>query len=458
MKSVLKGEQIFEERPFTHILDHSQQGRRCHYCLERSEHLKKCTACGFLRYCSLTCQRCDWPVHRKECPCLKQVSPNVPLDSVRLMLRILIRTQLLEKEDHSTTETVWRRSFNDLMSHIDEIQEDPGRSQQFVQIVYTLRGLCQGQLDLPPVKQLMEVFGRVTINSFTICDGDLQSVGVGLYLGASYLDHSCQPNAVVSFQGQKLMVRALMDIPEVSPSNIFISYTDQLSFTEDRQRQLKEQYYFSCQCTRCQDNSLDRLMKSFVCPVPTCTGAVCRTEVGELLPCGSCGMNSYDESYRRKVEETFHHLIQDLQQIEQAKKAKDLDKVLSLCQKCLHPDTVSVLHSYNLLHVQALDRGLDVAIDLELWEQALSYGLQLIPLYIKVYPAASPQVGLLLLKVGKLELYLQRLEHALQHLQQGESIIRITHGRFHELYRQLSELISQCTDELRTHMEHSKPS
>ncbi|KAK3588645.1 hypothetical protein CHS0354_038877 [Potamilus streckersoni] len=455
MKSARKGELIFEERPFTHVLDHSQQGQRCHSCLERSEHLKKCTACGLLRYCSLACQRCDWPIHRRECPCLKQVAPNVPLDSVRLMLRILIKTQLLEKEDQSTTETVWRRTFHDLMSHIEEIQVDPSRSQQFAQIVYTLRELCQGQLDLPPVTQLMEVFGKVTINSFTICDGDLQAVGVGLYLGASYLDHSCQPNAVVSFQGQKLMVRALRDIPEVKPSNIFISYTDQLAITEDRQRQLKEQYYFSCQCCRCQDISLDRLLKSFVCPVPTCTGAVCRIQVGELLPCGSCGMNSYEESYRRKVEDTFHHLIQDLQQIEQAKKAKDLDKVLSLCQKCLNPDTVMVLHSNNLLHIQALDRGLDVAIDLGLWEQALKYGLQLIPLYIKVYPSGSPQVGLLLLKVGKLELYLQRLECALQHLQQGESIIRVTHGRFHELYCQLSELIDQCTDELRVHMEHS---
>ena len=33
--------------------------------------------------------------------------------------------------------------------------------------------------------------------------------GIGLYLGASVLDHSCQPNAAVVFQGKEIIVRCI---------------------------------------------------------------------------------------------------------------------------------------------------------------------------------------------------------------------------------------------------------
>jgi len=36
---------------------------------------------------------------------------------------------------------------------------------------------------------------------------DLQSVGTAVYLGPSVLDHSCQPNAVATFEGTRLCIR-----------------------------------------------------------------------------------------------------------------------------------------------------------------------------------------------------------------------------------------------------------
>lgn len=38
---------------------------------------------------------------------------------------------------------------------------------------------------------------------------DLQPVGIGLYLGASVIDHSCVPNAAVIFHGKDIVVRAI---------------------------------------------------------------------------------------------------------------------------------------------------------------------------------------------------------------------------------------------------------
>lgn len=47
------------------------------------------------------------------------------------------------------------------------------------------------------------------VNSFSICTQELQSVGTGIYLAASVVDHSCKPNAVVTFEGTTLYMRAL---------------------------------------------------------------------------------------------------------------------------------------------------------------------------------------------------------------------------------------------------------
>lgn len=45
------------------------------------------------------------------------------------------------------------------------------------------------------------------INSFNICNQDFQCIGTGIYLAASILDHSCEPNAVAIFEGTTLNIR-----------------------------------------------------------------------------------------------------------------------------------------------------------------------------------------------------------------------------------------------------------
>lgn len=54
----------------------------------------------------------------------------------------------------------------------------------------------------------------MVINTFTIPDEELQDIGSGLYLSPASLDHRCEPNAVVTFQGTSLLVRAVDDIAD----------------------------------------------------------------------------------------------------------------------------------------------------------------------------------------------------------------------------------------------------
>lgn len=58
------------------------------------------------------------------------------------------------------------------------------------------------------------------VNSFSICTQELQSVGTGMYLAASIVDHSCKPNAVVTFEGTTLIMRNLENMPFLDWSKV----------------------------------------------------------------------------------------------------------------------------------------------------------------------------------------------------------------------------------------------
>lgn len=89
------------------------------------------------------------------------------------------------------------------------------------------------------------------VNAFNILDSDMNSIGTGIYLGVSITDHSCQPNAVATFDGITINVRATRAIPKLDWSLIFISYVDLMNTAEHRQQELMQNYFFLCQCARC---------------------------------------------------------------------------------------------------------------------------------------------------------------------------------------------------------------
>jgi hypothetical protein len=68
---------------------------------------------------------------------------------------------------------------------------------------------------------------------------DLKIVlGIGLYLAASVLDHSCQPTANVVFQGKDLIVRNILDNFSGEFSQVRISYTNLLNTNQGRKKDL----------------------------------------------------------------------------------------------------------------------------------------------------------------------------------------------------------------------------
>ncbi|XP_031408035.1 histone-lysine N-methyltransferase SMYD3-like [Meleagris gallopavo] len=91
----------------------------------------------------------------------------------------------------------------------------------------------------------------VTCNCFTISNGEMQDVGVGLYPSMSLLNHSCDPNCVIIFEGYQLLLRSVREIQ--IGEELTVSYIESLMPTSERQEQLKRQYCFECDCCLCQD-------------------------------------------------------------------------------------------------------------------------------------------------------------------------------------------------------------
>uniref|UniRef100_A0A8C9FXB7 [histone H3]-lysine(4) N-trimethyltransferase n=1 Tax=Pavo cristatus TaxID=9049 RepID=A0A8C9FXB7_PAVCR len=160
-----------------------------------------------------------WLDHKRECKCLQNVKPNFPPDSVRLAGRIVFKlvTCLSER----------LYSFSDLQSSNMGFPNESGNPGFF------------------------PLFLQVTCNCFTISNGEMQDVGVGLYPSMSLLNHSCDPNCVIIFEGYQLLLRSVREIQ--IGEELTISYIESLMPTSERQKQLKRQYCFECDCCLCQD-------------------------------------------------------------------------------------------------------------------------------------------------------------------------------------------------------------
>lgn len=91
---------------------------------------------------------------------------------------------------------------------------------------------------------------KIKVNSLTLVTPELDAVGVCLDPLIAAVNHSCDPNAVVVFDGARLSLRSLNAIRK--DEEITISYIDNTQSFEQRQTELRKQWFFSCSCLKCQ--------------------------------------------------------------------------------------------------------------------------------------------------------------------------------------------------------------
>uniref|UniRef100_A0A8C5MU57 [histone H3]-lysine(4) N-trimethyltransferase n=1 Tax=Leptobrachium leishanense TaxID=445787 RepID=A0A8C5MU57_9ANUR len=252
----------------------------------------------------------------------------------------------------------------------------------------------------PLILDILCLFLQVTCNSFTISDGEMQDVGVGLYPSMSLLNHSCDPNCVIVFEGKCLHLRTVKEIPK--GEELTISYIDVMMPTRQRQNQLKRQYCFTCDCHRCLTGDKDK------------------------------DMLAGDEQASKSMEMALASL----------KELQSQNKVLAMCKALL---TSSQLPDRNIHQLKVLDSAMDACIKLGLWEEALLFGLRTLQPYSLYYSDYHPVKAIQMMKVGKLQHYHGIFHDAMVTLKQAFNVMKITHGENHTIMKDLTELLEDCT-------------
>ncbi|KAL1769896.1 histone-lysine N-methyltransferase SMYD3 [Sigmodon hispidus] len=409
--SLRPGELLFRSDPLAYTVCKGSRGVVCDRCLLGKEKLMRCSQCRIAKYCSAKCQKKGWPDHKRECKCLKSCKPRYPPDSVRLLGRAIVK---LMDEKPSESEKLY--SFYDLESNGDlkcqcKLTEEKkeGLRQLAMTFQHFMREEIQDASQLPPSFDLFEAFAKVICNSFTICNAEMQEVGVGLYPSMSLLNHSCDPNCSIVFNGPHLLLRAVREIE--AGEELTICYLDMLMTSEERQKQLRDQYCFECDCIRCQTQDKD------------------------------ADMLTGDEQIWKGVQES-------LKKIEELKAHWKWEQVLALCQGIISSNSER-LPDINIYQLKVLDCAMDACINLGMLEEALFYAMRTMEPYRIFFPGSHPVRGVQVMKVGKLQLHQGMFPQAMKNLRLAFDIMKVTHGREHSLIEDLILLLEECDANIR---------
>lgn len=258
-KDLEAGELIIRiNEPFVTVVEKDALDRFCSYCMLENETslLKRCTGCKVVRYCSPKCQKLDWKmIHKNECPLLTRLS-HIPPTSFRALCQVVFRypefgTELdLRSEDHLSDFKKDKETWADTMLQAKAVTEYSKTPPHKIELVATL--LCMVSHE-PPINleyQLISI--EMRINGFRAVLPDDTPIGLCYEPTLALANHSCAPNAFILFDGRCVSLKALNPIKK--DDDIFISYVDATQSRDTRRAELRDIYFFDCNCRKCTDD------------------------------------------------------------------------------------------------------------------------------------------------------------------------------------------------------------
>ncbi|XP_062825032.1 histone-lysine N-methyltransferase SMYD3 isoform X2 [Anolis carolinensis] len=400
-KAVKAGALLYREEPFAYAVTKKRLGAACERCLRRKERLLRCSQCKVARYCDARCQKEAWEDHKRECKCIKSVEPNFPPDSVRLVGRIIFK---LLRQSTCPSEELY--SFSDLQSNVEKLSEEmkEGLGHLAKTLQLYLKVEIQDVSQLPPALDVFETFAKVACNCFSISNGEMQDVGVGLYPSMSLLNNSCDPNCAIVFEGPELHLRSIREIQE--GEELTICYVETMMPTPERQERLKRQYCFECDCLMCCTKSKD------------------------------ADMLAGDEQAWKAAKEVINKKGAP-------KSQEEWEEVLKTCETLLK-NSEAKLPDTNIYQMKMLDLAMDACINLGLLEDALHYGHKTVEPYRFYYSGAHPLRAIQMMRVAKLQYNQDMFSQALETLKEAYDIMKVTHGTEHSLVQDLMMLKEEC--------------
>ena len=207
-------------------------------------------------------QKEDWTkgFHKKECKFLKR-APEIPSKNVRLMAKIYFKIKAgLGGEEEGLPDGTKRR-YEDLDAPGLETLSDGRNLELHEQMEVLQHYLSQVQefvayLGLEKTEETVdfcqETWCRIIHNGEGMEDSTGMAIsGSGIFLGGSFVKHSCWPNAVAVGRGNKMVVRATQSIADFS--QVTISYSTQVCYSrKKRLDHLRSKYLIRCKCAECK--------------------------------------------------------------------------------------------------------------------------------------------------------------------------------------------------------------
>ncbi|KAJ5105569.1 hypothetical protein NUU61_002916 [Penicillium alfredii] len=293
---------VYIKVPFVAVLDKPRLDDTCSGCfgkkqLESETDLKACTGCRVVKYCDRACQSKDWKfAHSLECPIFQKVKPMVLPNNARAILRMVLRTG---RNKYSTQEL---DVFSGLETHMQQIEQSQA---QLDRVTLTARAIKNySETDMNEVS-IAEYAAKLDLNSFNLTTALYDRIGLYLHPYAALINHSCNFNSTVGFDGEELFVKAVRPIKK--DEQIFISYIDTTTPHEIRRTELSERYFFDCRCTRCAkgtDTPEDRFSGT---PEDTSVLETAERKALELMQSASASETKPEESIA-ELESALHIL------------------------------------------------------------------------------------------------------------------------------------------------------
>jgi len=416
------GELLLESSCYAHVISsESILDSVCDNCLDTPNifdnvpptKLFRCSKCRQSYYCNNQCQKRAWSLHKFECKYLQNISPKSPPSVVKLILRILFKNKFYPEEKEILPDGK-TRSLEDLKMHQAEIKASSERIEAFRSFLCVIRA-CVG--DMFTSDQIFRTYCKVIINSTEITDIMGNTIGTGLYLGLSAVDHSCQPNANVVFMGTRVRLRAMTSIPSPVWSRVRIDYLATILPTNIRQTRLEEAYYFRCKCDLCttKDKELDMYCQGCrVCP--KCKGPVAQAKD----KCPSCGQLC---QFAEKDSQLFDH---------SSSSDSELVQTYLLLKR--------TFHIYDFRMIEFSEQALAACLNMNEFEMFYNISEHLLIAYKQYLSPYSVSYALHLAKLAKIAIYLRKTEEALDYLFECFKIMKLSHGDSSKMYGYLGSL------------------
>ncbi|KAL2278360.1 hypothetical protein FJTKL_14467 [Diaporthe vaccinii] len=145
--------------------------------------------------------------------------------------------------------------FEAHMERMRQESDDVPEIDRSLEVAQNLHSAIEPGISLSMCRQL---YCSIATNALTIRHSELETgYGTSLDLVVSLINHCCDENAHVFFEGRQLRCRAVKDI--AAGTEITVCYQDGRQDVLHRRRILKERFFFTCGCSKCKSEMADHV-------------------------------------------------------------------------------------------------------------------------------------------------------------------------------------------------------